>query len=94
MEWSVIWDLIDPRLVGVVAACWMVGMILKSTPAIPDWTIVYVVVIVAVLLTIWMLGWSPDSVVQGILAGSFSVYGHQVVKQTRSIGRKKRKNKD
>ena len=86
MEWGVIWDLIDPRLVGVVAACWVVGFILKSTPVIPDWTIVYVVVIVAVLLTIWMLGWSPDSVVQGILAGAFSVYGHQVVKQTRSIG--------
>lgn len=84
MEWSAIWELIDPRLIGVVAACWVVGYILKSTPSFPDWTIVYVVVVVAVGLSVWILGLSPDSVIQGILAGAFSVYGHQVVKQTRS----------
>ncbi|MCM3783641.1 phage holin family protein [Neobacillus mesonae] len=84
MDWSVIWELIDPKLIGVVAACWVVGYILKSTPSFPDWTIVYVVVVVAVGLSVWMLGWSPDSVIQGILAGAFSVYGHQVIKQTRN----------
>ncbi|MGN7167969.1 phage holin family protein [Paenibacillus cellulositrophicus] len=77
-----IWQLIDPKLIGVVAACWIVGIMLKRTPVVPDWSIVYIVVIVAVLLSGLSLGWSAESIVQGFLAGAFAVFGHQVVKQT------------
>lgn len=78
-----IWQLIDPRLIGVVAACWIVGIMLKQTPVVPDWSIVYIVVIVAVLLSGLSLGWSAESVVQGFLAGAFAVFGHQIVKQAK-----------
>lgn len=81
MEWKLIFEIIDPRLLAVVAACWVVGYILKNTPKIPDWSIVYVVVVLAVVLTSGLLGWSIESLIQGILAGAFSVFGHQAVKQ-------------
>lgn len=86
MDWNMIWQLIDPKLIFVVAACWIIGYVLKRTPNVPDWSIVYVVVVFAALLTVWMLGWSAESLIQGILAGAFAVFGHQAVKQAKKSG--------
>lgn len=82
MEWTNISELIDARLIVVVAACWVCGYILKQTPKVPNWTIIYSVTTIALVLTIWMLGWSPESLIQGILAGAFAVYGNQIIQQT------------
>lgn len=81
MEWNVISDLIDPRLFIVVAVCWIIGGVLKKTPKVPDWSVVYIVVLFAVWLAIGLLGWSVENLIQGILAGAFAVLGHQFVKQ-------------
>ncbi|QCT03799.1 hypothetical protein E6C60_3088 [Paenibacillus algicola] len=83
MEWNMIFELVDPRLLIVVAACWVIGFILKQTPKVPDWSIIYVVLAVAILFTVGVIGWSMESIIQGILAGAFAVFGHQVVKQTK-----------
>ncbi|MFB4326384.1 phage holin family protein [Priestia sp. BR_2] len=83
MEWNVIFVLIDPRLLIVVAACWVIGWVLKKTPRVANWSIVYIVIAVAVWLTIGLLGFSVEAVIQGILAGAFAVFGHQAVKQTK-----------
>ncbi|MDL1163166.1 phage holin family protein [Yersinia pestis] len=78
-----IFELIDPRLLIVVAACWVIGWVLKRTPKVPDWSIVYIVLIVAVWLTIGILGFSVEAIIQGILSGAFAIFGHQAVKQTK-----------
>ncbi|MBO2943595.1 phage holin family protein [Paenibacillus sp. F411] len=83
MEWNMIFELVDPRLLIVVAACWVIGYVLKQTPKVPNWSIIYIVVMVAILLTIGLIGWSVESVIQGILAGAFAVFGHQAVKQAK-----------
>lgn len=83
MEWNAIYQLIDLKLLVVVAACWVIGFALKKTPNVPDWSIVYIVTLVAVGLTIWMLGFGPESLIQGVLCGAFAVYGNQIVKQTK-----------
>ncbi len=76
-----IFELIDPRLLMVVAACWVIGYILKITPKVPDWSIVYIVVVFAVIFAVGMMGWGIESIIQGILTGAFAVFGHQAVKQ-------------
>lgn len=83
MEWDIIQGLIDGRLLIVLAACWVIGYILKQTPRVPDWTIIYVVSGVAIVFSILMLGLSVESVVQGILVGAVAVFGNQLVKQTK-----------
>lgn len=83
MDWGMVFELIDPKLMMVVAVCWVLGLILKRTPPILDWTIVYIVTVIAVLLVVWMYGFSPESIIQGVLCGAFSVYGHQIYKQTK-----------
>ncbi|MEN1985245.1 phage holin family protein [Paenibacillus hubeiensis] len=83
MEWDVIQGLIDGRLLIVLAACWVIGYVLKRTPRVPDWTIIFVVTAAAIVFAILVLGLSVESVVQGILVGAVAVYGNQLVKQVR-----------
>lgn len=83
MDWNIIIGLIDARLLIVLAACWIIGYGLKQTPRIPDWSILYIVVLVAILLTIWIIGFGPEAIVQGILVGAVAVLGHQAVKQAK-----------
>ncbi|MFD3258218.1 phage holin family protein [Paenibacillus lentus] len=79
-------ELINPRLLVVVAACWVLGYAFKQTPRVPDWSIVYTVVVLAVVFAVGLLGWSVETVIQGILAGAFAVFGHQAVKQAKKGG--------
>ena len=83
MDWDTLFGLIDTSLMLVVAACWALGAIIKQTPRVPDWTIVYIVTIAAIIAVVALQGLTVQAVIQGILCGAFSVYGHQVVKQTR-----------
>lgn len=83
MEWTAVANFIKPELLIVVAACWVVGYILKQTPRVPDWTIIYIVTLLAMLAVCLTLGVSPDSVLQGILCGAVAVYGNQLVKQAK-----------
>ncbi|MFU1796957.1 phage holin family protein [Paenibacillus azoreducens] len=86
MDWETIYGLIDVRLLVVVALCWVIGYALKQTPRVPDWTIIYIVTLVAVLITVWMLGFGPEALIQGVLVGAFAVYGNQLVKQVKKAG--------
>jgi uncharacterized membrane protein YoaK (UPF0700 family) len=81
MDWDIIQGLIDARLFLVLGACWAIGYMLKQTPNVPDWSIIFVVTAVAIVLTLLTLGLTVESVVQGILVGAVAVYSNQVVKQ-------------
>ncbi|PJN53674.1 hypothetical protein PAEVO_03950 [Paenibacillus sp. GM2FR] len=81
MEWNMIFELIDPRLLVVVAACWVIGYVLKQTPLIPNWSIVYLVGVVAIVFACLIQGFTVQAVIQGILCGAFAVYGNQLIKQ-------------
>ncbi|WP_312151045.1 phage holin family protein [Paenibacillus odorifer] len=83
MEWNAVSSFIKPELLLVLTVCWVIGYILKQTPRVPDWTIIYIVTLVAIAVVCLMLGLSPDSVLQGILCGAVAVYGNQLVKQTK-----------
>lgn len=82
MEWSVISELIKPELLVVVAVCWIIGYVLKQTPKVPDWTIIYAVTLAAIFIVCLTLGFTAESILQGILCGAVAVYGNQLVKQT------------
>lgn len=72
--------IVDEALI-VIPALWVIGAILKRTPNIPDWTIAYVLLLLGVVSTVSLLGFSPQSVVQGVLVTGAAVLGHQLVKQ-------------
>ncbi|KHL97371.1 PPE-repeat protein [Paenibacillus sp. IHB B 3415] len=86
MEWNAVANFIKPELLAIVAVCWVVGYILKQTPRVPDWTIIYGVTLAAIILVSLTLGFTAESFLQGILCGAVAVYGNQLVKQVQKSG--------
>lgn len=81
MDWKIIEGLLDAQLLIVLLACWVLGFILKQTPRIPNWSIVYIVTAVSIGFAVLLLGNSPLSYLQGFLCGAVAVYGYELVKQ-------------
>ena len=69
----------------VIPALWIIGTFLKKTPNFADWAIVWVLLFVGVIFTVGLLGFSFDSMIQGILVAGAAVLGHQLLKQTREM---------
>jgi Na+-translocating ferredoxin:NAD+ oxidoreductase RnfD subunit len=65
----------------VIPVLWIVGAIIKKTPKIPDWIIPYVLLIVGIVITNALLGFSIEASVQGVLVSGTAVFGHQIYKQ-------------
>ncbi|MCM3746512.1 phage holin family protein [Paenibacillus pasadenensis] len=82
MDWTIINALIKPELAGVLAVCWILGYVLKQTPKIPNWSIIYIVTLVSLLMTCMLLDWTVMSIIQGVLCAAVAVFGYQIVKQT------------
>lgn len=74
--------LIDEALI-VVPALMILGIFLKNTPKIEDWTIPYVLLAIGLALTGAHLGFNIDGILQGILVTGAAVFGHQLIKQTK-----------
>jgi biotin transporter BioY len=91
MEWNAVMQLLDPQLLLVLVACWIIGYALKQSPKVPNWTIVLFVTCFAVVFSIWLLGITPYSVLQGIITGAVAVYGYEVQKAVRQAGKEDEK---
>jgi len=65
----------------LVPVLYIIGLIIKATPKIRDWTIPYILLPLGILGSIWLMGFSLESVIQGILITGASVYANQLFKQ-------------
>ncbi len=74
-------DFISENIYIVTAALFVIGIILKQTPKIPNWSIPYILTLLGVVSCIFILGFSINSILQGIITAGISVYFHQVFKQ-------------
>lgn len=73
---------LSDQAIILVPALWLIGVILKSTPKVPNWIIPWVLMVISIAGALLMFGPSVQAVVQGILAAGAAVLGHQLVKQT------------
>lgn len=67
----------------LIPTLYVMGMILKNTPEIKDWLIPYVLLILGVLGSVLLLGFSVSSVIQGILVTGAAVLTNQLIKQAK-----------
>lgn len=67
----------------VIPVLLILGKIVKDTPNVKDWTIPYILLVAGVVITIAMLGFDVDAVVQGVLVSGAAVFGNQLFKQTK-----------
>lgn len=74
--------IVDQALI-LVPVLYIIGMFLKNTPKIKDWTIPYILLACGILGAIAIMGLSPSAVIQGVLVAGTTVFTNQLIKQTR-----------
>ncbi|MDX8047432.1 phage holin family protein [Gracilibacillus sp. S3-1-1] len=66
----------------MVPALWFIGYACKRTPFIPDWLIIWILLVVGVLAACNVYGWNVRAIADGVIATGMAVFSHQIVKQT------------
>ena len=72
---------IDQSLVPLAVALYVIGIFLKATPKVEDWTIPWILLLTAILSANVLLGWGIYSTIQGVLSCGIAVLGNQLYKQ-------------
>ncbi|WP_231893428.1 phage holin family protein [Rossellomorea aquimaris] len=73
---------IHPQLTILVPALWVLGFVLKKTPRIPDWLIIWILLLVGVAASVWHLGFDLNGIANGFIATGAAITTHQSIKQT------------
>ena len=73
--------LVEKALI-LIPALWIIGYVLKKTPAVPDWLIPYVLLPIGAMGGLLLVG-GVEGVIQGILAVGAAVLGNQLLVQLR-----------
>ncbi len=68
----------------VIPVLWVIGKLLKEIPKIQNWLIPWVLLVIGVLATMGIMGFTVESAIQGVLVAGASVFGHQLLKQTQN----------
>ncbi|WP_414647714.1 phage holin family protein [Clostridium tetani] len=75
-------DYIVEQALILVPVLYILGLMLKGTEKIKDWTIPWILLIIGILGSIALIGFNVNAVIQGILTAGAAVFGNQLVKQT------------
>ncbi|UII57671.1 phage holin family protein [Cytobacillus spongiae] len=75
-------DFLNENYIMLVPALWVLGFALKQTPKVPDWSIIWILFLAAIILGNLAFGFSSTGIINGIIAAGVAVLGHQMFKQT------------
>ena len=81
MEMNIM-DFVTEQALILVPALYVLGMMLKNTEKIKDWTIPWILLVVGILGSIALIGLNVNAVIQGILTAGAAVFGDQLIKQS------------
>lgn len=73
---------VPEQLLILVAALYVVGMFLKKTPKVTDWSIPWILLILGVGFSISIMGVNASSILQGIIYSFGAIATNQLIKQT------------
>jgi len=73
--------IINPAASAMIPALYIIGLIIKKTPKIPDWIIPIILLALGIVGGGVIVGWTASGIIQGALAAGLTVYGNQLYKQ-------------
>jgi len=76
-----IWNYIADNVLYLVPALIIIGKFVKSVPNIANWVIPFVLLVLGVLASNLIIGFSAEATVQGVLVAGAAVFSNQIVKQ-------------
>ncbi|MBU5486454.1 phage holin family protein [Clostridium sp. MSJ-11] len=66
----------------LIPALYFLGLMLKGTKKIQDWTIPWILLICGIAGAIALMGLNIDAVIQGVIVTGVTVYANQLIKQS------------
>ncbi|GKU79843.1 phage holin family protein [Paenibacillus sp. L3-i20] len=81
MENEIIQYITEKALV-LIPVLFIIGLLLKNTPKVADWSIPWVLLVFGIVGGILVVGDVVQGVIQGVLLTGATVLSHQLVKQT------------
>lgn len=77
-----IMDYIVEQALILIPVLYVLGIMLKNTEIVKDWTIPWILLICGVGASIALMGFNTNSIIQGVLVTGATVYTNQLIKQT------------
>lgn len=74
-------DYIVENVLYLIPALVFVGWCIKQIPGIPNWVIPFALIVLGIVAAGFILGWTVDGVVQGVLCAGAAVLSNQALKQ-------------
>lgn len=74
-------EFLNQNVYIVSVVLFIIGLFLKKTPRIPNWSIPYILSIIGIVLCNLILSLGIDATLQGILSAGIAVYAHQLYKE-------------
>lgn len=75
-------DYVMEQALILVPVLYILGMMLKNTEKIKDWTIPWILLACGIGSCIAIMGVNIQAILQGVMVTGVSVFGNQLVKQT------------
>lgn len=75
-------DLLNNKFYILIPALWVIGYAFKQTPKVPNWTIIWILLAISLVFAFFIMGFTVDAVINGIISAGVAVFGHQMLKQT------------
>lgn len=72
--------LVDEALI-IIPVLFILGKMIKETPRFYDWIIPYVLLVIGITVSFFMLGFNVDAFIQGVLVSGAAVFGNELKKQ-------------
>lgn len=73
---------VPEQLLILVGALYVIGMFLKKTPKVVDWSIPWILLALGVGFSVAIMGISPTAILQGVICAFGSIATNQLIKQT------------
>lgn len=74
-------EFLNQNVYIVSVVLFIIGLFLKRTPHIPNWSIPYILNIIGIIACNLILSLGVDATLQGILSAGIAVYAHQLYKE-------------
>ena len=75
-------DYIIEQALVLIPVLYILGMMLKNTGKIKDWTIPWILLVCGIGSCIAIMGVNIQAVLQGVLVTGAAVFGNQLIKQS------------
>jgi MFS superfamily sulfate permease-like transporter len=73
---------IAEQILVLVPVLFVIGLLLKNTPKVPDWIIPWALLVIGIVLAVLLIGDLLQGIIQGVLVVGATVLAHQLVKQS------------